>query len=96
MKKLILFIILCIFIMPVSAEVDKFSKEYLQNNKHIALINPLVEAYVEHEIKSAMKKETGGKYKVHFTGYTTESMKKGIFTFRSYIKTAPFFGAVIN
>ena len=58
---------------------DKTSQEYLQNHKHFAIINPIAESVAEHTIKSALQKETGGKYKVHFEGYTLESMKKGIF-----------------
>ena len=79
MKKLIIFLVIFFLTLPSYAVIDKYSKEYLQSNKHFSPINPFVEMIVQHEIKSALKKETGGKYKVKFSGYTTSSMKQGIF-----------------
>ena len=78
MKKAIL-IILIFLAGNFSYAADKTSQEYLQNHKHFAIMNPVAESVAEHTIKSALQKETGGKYKVHFEGYTLESMKKGIF-----------------
>ena len=79
MKKFITLFIICLLALPILASQDKYSKEYLQSNKHFSPINPFVELAVQHEIKSALKKETGGRYKVKFDGYTTSSMKQGIF-----------------
>lgn len=81
MKKFLISIILaCIFSTSVyAAEVDKYSKDYLQNKKHFAIINPIAENVVEAALKHSLKKETGAEFKVNFTGYTTSSIKKGIF-----------------
>lgn len=80
MKKLTLILIaFLITITPSFAFLDRYSKEYLQSKKHFAVINPVVEAAVESAIKKELKKQTGVKFNVKFTGYTTSSMKKGIF-----------------
>ena len=78
MKK-ILAIFFIMIMLPVSASTDKYSKEYLQSKKHIAIINPFAEFAVEQGIKKALKKETKGKYDVKFTAYNLSSLKKGIF-----------------
>ena len=72
---------LIIFLVSSScyASQDRYSKEYLQGKRHISIINPIVEKVVESAIKKELKKETGADFKVSFTGYTTSSMKKGIF-----------------
>ena len=79
MKKILSVIILMMLTINVSYSQDKYSQDYLQNHKHFAIMNPLTESIAEHIIKSSLQKETGGKYKVKFDGYTTSSMKKGIF-----------------
>ncbi len=80
MKKIVL-LTLAVFILNfnMAYAVDKYSKEYLQNNKHFSVLNPFAEGIAEHSIKKALKKETGANFKVNFEGYTLESMKKGIF-----------------
>lgn len=80
MKKLfIMFVMLNFLLIPVYAGADRYSKEYLQSKKHFAVINPIVELCVERAIKKSLKKQTGANFKVHFEGYTTSSMKQGIF-----------------
>lgn len=79
MKKIILVLMLISLTAGMGFAADKCSKEYLQNNKHFAIMNPVAESVAEHVIKSGLKKETGGKYKVKFDGYTVSSMKKGVF-----------------
>ena len=79
MKKTILTFILILLTINAGFTADKYSKEYLQNHKHFAIMNPFAESVAEHAIKSSLKKETGGKYNVKFDGYTISSMKKGIF-----------------
>ena len=79
MKKILLFLILMLFTANISFADDKFSKDYLQNHKHFAILNPLAENTAKRIIRKSLEKETGGKYKVQFEGYTLSSMKKGIF-----------------
>lgn len=79
MKKVITSFVLLVLTCSMCFSADKCSKEYLQNNKHIALMNPVAESFAERIIKSTLQKETGGKYKVKFDGYTVSSMKKGVF-----------------
>ncbi len=79
MKKIILCFILMIFTVNTGFAVDRYSKDYLQNHKHFSIMNPISEGIAGHIIKSSLKKETGGDYKVIFEGYTTSSIKKGIF-----------------
>ena len=79
MKKILLVFILMLFAVNTGFAADKYSKDYLQNHRHFAIMNPIAESMAEHIIKSSLKKETGGKYKVKFDGYTVSSMKKGIF-----------------
>ena len=80
-KSLIILFLICFTVCPAFSAVDRYSKEYLQSGKHFSIMNPIVEKIVEKGIKSALKKETGAKFDVSFTGYTTSSMKKGIFKF---------------
>ena len=81
MKKLFiaLLFILFGFNLQVYSSTDKYSQEYLQNQKHFSIFKPVAEGMVERGIKSALKKETGAKFDVKFSGYTLSSMKKGIF-----------------
>ena len=79
MKKILLSFILLLLAVNAGYCADRYSKDYLQNHKHFAIMNPVSESIAEHIIKSSLKKETGGKYKVKFEGYTTSSMRKGIF-----------------
>lgn len=79
-KSLIIFFIFNLFFtMPVLAKPDKTSEDYLKNKKHFSVMNPCAEKFAEKIIKKSLKKETGGKYKVKFDGYTLSSMKQGIF-----------------
>ena len=80
MKRTVILILLALLIhIPSCEAVDRYSKEYLQGRHHFAIINPVVECAVEKAIKSQLRKETGAEFDVKFTGYTTSSMKKGIF-----------------
>lgn len=80
MKKILLiFFILNLLSTSVYAKVDKISEDYLKNKKHFSIINPIAEMIAEKTIKKSLKKETDGKYKVKFDGYTLSSMKQGIF-----------------
>ena len=80
MKKFItLLFATSLLITPVIAKTDKMSQDYLQNKKHFAIMNPIAENIAERVIRSALKKETGAKFKVKFEGYTLSSMKKGVF-----------------
>ncbi len=82
MKKIfLLFIALMLAVPFAGASVDKTSKEYLQNKKHLAVMNPVAEAVAERVIRHSLKKETGAKFKVKFEGYTLGSMKKGVFKY---------------
>lgn len=58
---------------------DKYSKEYLQSKNHVSITKPFAESIVKKAIKKALKKETGVNFDVKFSGYTTASIKKGIF-----------------
>lgn len=78
-KKTLVIIALCSMALPLFAAEDKFSQEYLQSKNHFSLTKPIVESAVEKGIKKALKKETGAKFDVDFGGYTTASIKKGIF-----------------
>ena len=79
MKKILLLLIIVGLSCGATFATDKYSEDYLKNNKHFAIMNPIAEGVVEHTIKSALKKETGANFKVKFSGYTLASMKKGIF-----------------
>ena len=79
MKKLLILLISLCVISPVFAKTDKTSAKYLQDKKHLAVMNPLAEKIAEKAIKKSLKKEFGGQYKVKFDGYTLGSMKAGIF-----------------
>lgn len=83
MKRIVflLSILVIINLLPTDAATDRYSKEYLQNKHHFAIINPVVECAVEKAIKTQLRKETGSEFDVKFTGYTTSSMKKGIFKY---------------
>lgn len=79
MKKILSLLILFILTSNITFAVDKYSQEYLKNTKHFSPMKPIAESIAEHCIKSSLKKEAKGKYKVNFKGYTLSSMKKGIF-----------------
>ena len=78
-KLLLLTIIGAVFTSPVFAKTDKCSKEYLQEKKHFAIMNPIAESFAERAIKKSLKKETDKNFKVKFDGYTLSSMKQGVF-----------------
>jgi len=79
MNKILSILAILILTTNIGLCADKYSQEYLKNHKHFAVMNPVAESFAERTIKSALQKETGGKYKVSFEGYTLGSMKKGIF-----------------
>ena len=78
-KVLLTAIIGMIFTSPVFAKADRCSKEYLQEKKHFAIMNPIAEGFAERAIKKTLKKETDKNFKVKFDGYTLSSMKQGVF-----------------
>jgi len=82
LKKVIVFVLMLIsFGMSANAEVDKYSKEYLQENSHFSITKPFAEYAVKKAVKSALKKETKANFDINFEGYTTSSIKKGIFKY---------------
>ena len=82
MKKLLItLLIFTLFLTPVLAKTDRLSEDYLKTGRHVSVMNPFAEGFVERAIKRAIKKEAKGRYKVKFRGYTLESMKKGIFKY---------------
>lgn len=78
-KVLIIAITGIILASPAFAKADKCSKEYLQEKKHFAIMNPIAEGFAERAIKKTLKKETDKNFKVKFDGYTLSSMKQGVF-----------------
>jgi hypothetical protein len=78
-KIIILAFIGMFFSSPVFAKTDKCSKEYLQEKKHFAIMNPIAESFAQRAIKKSLKKETDKNFKVKFDGYTLSSMKQGVF-----------------
>ena len=81
MKKILVLIIIA-FLSTTSfvlAGVDKLSQEYLQNTNHFTITKPLAEMVAKRAIKKALKKETGANFDVKFEGYTTSSIKRGVF-----------------
>ena len=80
MKKILsLFIILFLSSNITFAGVDRLSQEYLQSTNHFTITKPLAEAVAKRAIKKALKKQTGTTFDVKFEGYTTSSIKRGIF-----------------
>ena len=61
------------------AGVDRLSQEYLQSTNHFSPTKHFAECIAEKSIKKALKKETGANFDVNFEGYTTSSIKRGIF-----------------
>ena len=80
MKK-ILTLLLITFLTSTTAfaGVDRLSQEYLQSTNHFTITKPLAEMVAKRAIKKALKKETGVNFDVEFEGYTTSSIKRGIF-----------------
>ena len=80
MKKILTFILALFFTSSgVFAGIDKLSQEYLQSTNHFTITKPLAEMVAKRTIKKALKKETGANFDVKFEGYTTSSIKRGIF-----------------
>lgn len=80
MKKILtLLAVITLFTNTAFAEVDKFSKEYLESHSGFSITRPIAESFVKRAIKKSLKKETGANFDVKFQGYTTASIKKGIF-----------------
>ena len=81
MKKILLmFSIYYLILMPVFAQNNKITEEYLKNKKHFSVMNPIVENIAEKAIKTKLKKDLGkGRYRVKFDGYSLGSMKCGVF-----------------
>ena len=82
MKKILAFIFTFTLLgIPANAQVDKNSQEYLQGKSHFSLTKPLTEYTVKKSLKSALKKETNADFDVKFEGYTTSSIKNGVFKY---------------
>ena len=79
MKKVFIFLISAFLILPVFANQDRMSEDYLKNNLHFSVMNPFAEYIAQKAIIKTIKKEVPGRYKVQFNGYTLSSIKKGIF-----------------
>lgn len=80
MKKILtLLLITFLTTSTVFAGVDRLSQEYLQSTNHFTITKPLAEWIAKRAIKKALKKETGADFDVQFEGYTTSSIKRGIF-----------------
>ena len=80
MKKVLLILLIMFLSTEISfAGVDRLSQEYLQSSKHFTITKPLAEYVAKKAIKKALKKETGTSFDVKFEGYTTSSIKRGIF-----------------
>ena len=56
MKKIILTLMLISITAGMGFAADKCSKEYLQNNKHFAVLNPVAESVAEQVIKKVCSK----------------------------------------
>ena len=69
-KIVILAFVGMIFASPVFAKTDKCSKEYLQDKKHFAIMNPIAESFAQRAIKKSLKKETDKNFKVKFATLT--------------------------
>ncbi len=82
MKKVIAIIFCLVFFgISANAQVDKNSKEYLQGKSHFTLLKPFTEYTVKKSIKTALKKETNADFDIKFEGYTTSSIKNGVFKY---------------
>ena len=80
MKKFSVLLLIMLFaINTASAKIDRLSQEYLQSTNHFSITKPLAENIAQRAIKKALKKETGANFDVKFDGYTTSSIKRGIF-----------------
>jgi hypothetical protein len=80
MKKFLALLLIIFLTSNVTfASVDRLSQEYLQNTKHFTLTKPLAEMIAKRALKKALKKETGTNFDVKFEGYTTSSIKRGVF-----------------
>ena len=65
MKKLFLILVMLFCVSAnITYAADKYSEDYLKNHKHFAIMNPIAESIAENVIKSSLKSQTGGKYKV--------------------------------
>ena len=82
MKKiLLLFIVMLLVVNYSSAAVDRLSQEYLQSTNHFTITKPLAEMVAKKAIRRALKKETGTNFDIKFEGYTTSSIKRGVFKY---------------
>ena len=80
MKKILtLLFVMFLTSSVVFAGIDRLSQEYLQSTNHFTITKPLAEMVARNAIKKALKKETGINWDVDITGYTTSSLKRGIF-----------------
>jgi len=82
MKKILPLLLILFLTSGISfAGVDRLSQEYLQSTNHFTITKPLAEMIAKKAIKKALKKETGTNFDVKFEGYTTSSIKRGIFKY---------------
>ena len=80
MKKILTLLLITFLTSTMAfAGVDRLSQEYLQSTNHFTITKPLAEMVAKKAIKKALKKETGANFDVEFEGYTTSSIKRGIF-----------------
>ena len=80
MKKILTLLLITFLTTSTAlAGVDRLSQEYLQTTNHFTITKPLAEWFAKRAIKKALKKETGVDFDVQFEGYTTSSIKRGIF-----------------
>lgn len=80
MKKVLSLLVILLLASGISfAGVDRLSQDYLQNTNHFTITKPLAESVAKRAIKKALKKQTGAKFDIQFEGYTTSSIKRGVF-----------------
>ena len=80
MKKILALLLITFVTTSMAfAGVDRLSQEYLQSTNHFTITKPIAEMVAKRAIKKALKKETGSNWDVVFEGYTTSSIKRGIF-----------------
>ena len=81
MKKILVLVIIA-FLSTTSfafAGLDKLSQEYLQNTNHFTITKPFAEMVAKRALKKVLKKQTGANFDIKFEGYTTSSIKRGVF-----------------
>ena len=81
MKKILLSVlILLLSVGSIQAKEDKLALEYLLTSRPTIMTHAF-EGVTEGIIKKILKKETGSNFDVKLEGYTTKSLKAGIFKY---------------